>query len=460
MASKENNSLVISFSFFVLLSLGFAVAWYFSWDFSNQLKQKIADASAAESTAKSAIKNLQNEVASLQSLTGQPGGTDEIVEGTRALVGKYAADPSQASSAAELALTTNAQGRELASFAATDRLLQTGAKVAELNKQVETHEADMNKMKADLAQKELDLRTKEKQHASRLEEEEAGIDSKKAELRSEQDAYTLFMKNSEIEIDKLNKEIARQRQALIVLRREKLKLQGATFERADGTVTMVDLTAGTCYIDLGTRDELRLGTEFSVYSVGRMEIGQALNPKAKKGRIEVIALLEDHLAEARIVFQEPTKPLSPGDFIFSSLFERGQKLQIAVVGMLEFDGNPGSSDRAEFKRIASSAGIDIVVEVNDDAKILGREGEELTLDDISTRITANTRFLVIGSAGDPATADETRKLIYEQIDVCQKELVKAAENNGVYVLSLSSFLDFVGYSSKRLVNSESSSSPR
>jgi hypothetical protein len=67
---------------------------------------------------------------------------------------------------------------------------------------------------------------------------------------------------------------------------------------------------------------------------------------------------------------------------------------------------------------------------------------------------------VIGGSGDMTTADETRKLIYEQIDVCQKEMVKAAENNGVYVLSLSSFLDFAGYSSKRLVNSESSSSPR
>lgn len=244
-----------------------------------------------------------------------------------------------------------------------------------------------------------------------------------------------------------------------MLRREKLKLEGATFERADGTVTMVDLTAGTCYIDLGTRDELRLGTEFSVYSVGSMEVGQALNAKAKKGRIEVVGLLEDHLAEARIVFQEPSKPLAPGDFIFSSLFERGRKLQIAVVGTLEFDGNPGS-DREEFKRIASSAGIEVVVEVNDDAKILGRNGEELTLDDIATRITADTRFLVIGGSGDLATASETRKLIYEQMSACQKEMVKAAENNGVYVLSLSSFLDFVGYSSKRLVNSESSSSPR
>jgi lactam utilization protein B len=44
-------------------------------------------------------------------------------------------------------------------------------------------------------------------------------------------------------------------------------------------------------------------------------------------------------------------------------------------------------------------------------------------------------------------------VIYEKTDVLQAELVKAAENNGVYVLSLSSFLDLMGYSRKQLVSS-------
>jgi len=458
MASKD-NSLVYSLSVFILLSLGFGVAWYFAWDYTKELNEKLAVTTKAESTAKSAIRNLKADVSSLQTLVGQPGVTDEVLAGTRALVAKYAADPSLASSPAEQALVNNAQGREAASLAATERLQQTNVKIVELSNQVAAHEKTLRDMKASLDQKEQELRTKEKQHATKLEEEENSIDTKKADLRAEQDRYTAFVKANEQEKDNLNKEISRQRQALIVLRREKLKLEGATFERADGTITLVDSTTLRCYVDLGSRDELRVGTEFSVYSVGSREVGQALNARDRKGKIEIVALLEDHLAEARIVSQKEKAPISPGDFIFSSLFERGQPLQIAVVGVLDFDGNPGS-DREEFRRIASAAGINIAVEVDDNGRIQGNAGEALTAADIPLRISAATRFLVIGGLPDTAGADEARTLIATQIDEYQQAMIRAAENNGVYVLSLSSFLDFIGYSSKRLVNSEISGSPR
>jgi len=458
MASKD-NSLVYSLSVFVLLSLGFGVAWYFSWDFSNQLKQKLAETTKSESTAKSAIRNLQADTESLRALVGQPGATDEVVASTQALVAKYAADPSLASSPAEQAMINNAAGRDAASLAATERLQQTNAKIVEISNQVASHETALKGMKASLEQKEQELRTKETQHAAKLEEEEKGIDSKKTDLRAEQDRYTTFVKASEEEKDNLNKEISRQRKALIVLRREKLKLEGATFERADANITMVDATTSRVYVDLGSLDQLRVGTEFSVYSVGSREVGQALNARDKKGKIEIVALLEDHLAEARIVSQKETAPLSPGDFIYSSLFERGQPLQIAIVGVLDFDGNPGN-DREEFHRITSASGINVAIEVDDDARILGNAGEVLTAADIPVRITAATRFLVIGGAPNKVGADEARTLIATQIEEHQRAMIRAAESSGVYVLSLSSFLDFIGYSSKRLVNSEISGSPR
>jgi hypothetical protein len=59
----------------------------------------------------------------------------------------------------------------------------------------------------------------------------------------------------------------------------------------------------------------------------------------------------------------------------------------------------------------------------------------------------------VGKRGDSAAADDAQRLIYEKTDVLQAELLKAAENNGVYVLSLSSFLDLMGYSRKQLVSS-------
>lgn len=109
--------------------------------------------------------------------------------------------------------------------------------------------------------------------------------------------------------------------------------------------------------------------------------------------------------------------------------------------------------REEFRRLTSAAGIDIVLEVDDQANMIGRDGEIVTAEEIPDRITAGTRFLVVGRPGDSATVDDAQRVIYEKTDVLQAELLKAAENNGVYVLSLASFLDLMGYSRKQLVSS-------
>jgi hypothetical protein len=460
MASKDSNSLVISLSIFVLLSLGFGVAWYFSHDFNTQLARQIVEVTDSVNTQEAAIKTHEAEVEQLKNLIGHPGATDEVVEGTKAEIAKRAADASSAAAALEPAMVANANARDAASQSASDRLRQTYDKLAELNQKVAQHEQALQAMKTSLRDKEEELRKKEAAHGVRLSEEEGKIDTEKARLRQKQADYDQLVKDNAREIERVEKELTQQRQSLIALRRDKLKLEGSAFERIDGSITLVDAAAGTCYVNLGTKDELRLGTEFSVYArdpAGKAE-GRILNPRERRGKIEIIALLGDHLAEARILPDSatnrvsPDNPISKGDSIFSSLYEKGRKLQIAVVGTLHFHGNP-SRDREEFRRLVSSAGIDIVLEVDDQANLIGRDGELVSVEEIPDRITAGTRFLVVGERGDSATADDAQRLIYEKTDVLQAELLKAAENNGVYVLSLSSFLDLMGYSRKQLVSS-------
>lgn len=187
----------------------------------------------------------------------------------------------------------------------------------------------------------------------RLSEEEEKIDTEKARLRQKQADYDQLVKDNAREIERAEKELTQQRQSLIALRREKLKLEGSAFERIDGTITMVDPAARSCYVNLGTKIKLRLGTEFSVYApdpAGKAE-GRILNPRERRGKVEIVALLGDHLAEARILPDSPTNqvspdnPISKGDSIFSSLYEKGKKLEIAVVGTLHFHGNPASDQR-------------------------------------------------------------------------------------------------------------------
>jgi hypothetical protein len=450
MASKDSNSLVISLSIFVLLTVGLGIAWYFTWDHSADLQRQLADSTKAEANSKSAIQGLQGEVASLKELIGRPGATDEVVAGAKAQIAARAGDGSAAARPLEEAMTKNAVDRDINALTANERLAQTNAKIAELNALVVSHEGSMKSVKDELDKKEAELREKERLHGEQLLQREKQIDELKTQLTSVQDEYATFRTTTERSIEELEKEISQQRQALITLRREKMKLEGLTFERPDGNLTFVDQDALTCYVDIGSRDELRIGTTFSVYAKNNSGVGRSQSDKDLKGKIEIVGLLGDHLAEARIVDQKVSDPLASGDPIYSPLFWPGQKLQIAVVGMLDFDGNPGS-DREEFKRIVSGAGAEIALEINDEGKIIGKSGEELSASDIPNRITSATRFLLVGDLGDESTADTAQKEIYNRIRSHKEDMTDAAENNGVYVLSLSSFLDYIGYTSKRLV---------
>lgn len=450
MAAKDSNSLVISLSIFVLLAVGLGVAWYFTWDHSADLQRQLTESTKAEANSKSAIQGLQAEVTALKDLVGHPGSTDEVVEGVKTVIALRAGDGSAAARPLEAAMVKNAVDRDINSMTAEDRRIEAKTKNDEFNNLVRTHDSAMKAVKDSLDKKEAELRDKERLHGEQLAQREKQIDETKAQLVSVQDEYATFRSTTEREIEDLNREITQQRQALITLRREKSKLEGLTFERPDGSLTFVDQNALSCYVDIGSRDELRVGTTFSVYAKNNSGVGRSQSDKDLKGKIEIVGLLGEHLAEARIVDQKVSDPLAPGDPIYSPLFWPGQKLQIAVVGMLDFDGNPGS-DRPEFERIVSGAGAEIVLQIDDEGKVIGKGGEELSVADIENKITSSTRFLLIGDLGDENTADTAQKEIYNRIRSHKEEMIKAAENNGVYVLSLSSFLDYIGYTSKRLV---------
>ncbi len=255
---------------------------------------------------------------------------------------------------------------------------------------------------------------------------------------------------SQNKIEELERDIAQMREALIELRRDRQKLEGFVFEKPDGLLTFVDQNALSCFINLGSADSLKVGTTFSVYTKDNGGVGRAQSDKDMKGKIVVTEILGDHLAKADIVSQKGGNPLGQGDPVYSPLFWPGQKLQLAVVGMLDFDGNPGS-DRDEFHRIVSGSGAEIVIEIDDEGKVKGKNNEELSMSDIEKNITSETRFLLVGDLGDEDTEDTARKEINNRIRECHVELVKRAEYNGVYVISLSSFLDYIGYSSKSLV---------
>ncbi len=74
-----------------------------------------------------------------------------------------------------------------------------------------------------------------------------------------------------------------------------------------GSVKHVDPETQTVWINLGAKDGLKKRTTFQIL--------EAKKEGAVNGQIEVVRILGPHLAEARILKQDPKSPIQKGNWI-------------------------------------------------------------------------------------------------------------------------------------------------
>jgi len=451
MASKDSNGLVISLSIFVLLTIGLGVAWYMTWAHSADVQRELAAAQKAEQNSKGTIQDQIAQLNSLKQIIGHPGdGADEVVAGVQTEIANRAGDGSASAQPLEQAMITVATSRDVNIAAATERLILAQTKARELSDAIAKHENTMKSLQTQVAEKEEELRKKEALHGEQLNAVEKQIDELKITVREEQDKFTTLQTQASRQIEELENDIREKRDALIVLTQRAREQEDLSFEREDGRLVFVDQSSLEGSIDLGKRDELLVGTTFSVYKKNNSGVGRRSNEDIK-GKVEVIRITGDHSAVVRIVDQATGNPVAADDPIYSPIFASGQKLEIAVAGLLDFDGNPGG-DRDEFIRLVSGANAKITIQISDDAKLVDQDLKELTeVDPIGTLITEKTRFLIIGDLGDAdQTQDSVKQALYQKIQQNASKMKNAALNHGVHVISLSSFLEYVGYSRKNI----------
>ncbi len=453
MASKDSNGLVISLSIFVLLTIGLGVAWYMTWAHSADVQRQLTASQDAERNSKGTIQDQITQLNVLKQVIGHgspDSPTDEVVTGVRAEIAALAGDGSASAQSLEPAMIKNATDRDVNIAAATERLLLAQAKADELTAAIANHENTMKSLQTQVAEKEEELRKKEALHGEQLGAREKQIDELKITVREEQDKFTTLQTQSSRQIEELENDIREKREALIVLTQKAREQADMSYEREDGRLVFVDQSSLTGSIDLGSRDELRVGTTFSVYKKNNSGVGRRSNEDIK-GKIEVIKITGDHNAVVRIVEQLPGNPLAKEDPIYSPIFASGQKLEIAVAGLLDFDGNPGG-DRDEFIRLVSGANAKIAIQISDSAELVDQDKNPLTeADPIGTLITEKTRFLIIGDLGETnQTQDSVKQALYQKMQQNASKMKNAALNHGVHVLSLSSFLEYIGYSRKNI----------
>jgi hypothetical protein len=199
---------------------------------------------------------------------------------------------------------------------------------------------------------------------------------------------------------------------------EQRKDEPGSFEVADGRVSSVNQD-GTVWINLGTADSLRRQVTFAVYDADEHDAAKA----EKKGAIEVTRLLGDHMAEARVIEDEPTNPILTGDRIYSQVWHRGKKLRFALAGIIDIDGD-GQNDMQLARELIELNGGVVDAYVNDQGEAVGE-------------ITANTRYLVLGDYPEAAT----QVALQEPWEKMHQE----ARAVGVETITLTEFLGQMGY---------------
>jgi len=193
-----------------------------------------------------------------------------------------------------------------------------------------------------------------------------------------------------------------------------------TFEVADGTVQFVNPNNQTVYINLGKSDNLARLTTFSVHDFQ----ANTMQGKGQKGSLEVLQIVDDHMALCRILDEDPANPMVPGDKVYTPLWSSGQQLKFAVLGKIDLNKD-GVDDRPLVRDLISQMGGTIDAEVDSQGKITG----DLTID---------TRFIIIGDLTDDKSAREGAMV-----------LLGKAKTLGVEALPALKFFELSGWKDPR-----------
>jgi len=461
--SQQNNGLVYTMlAIFMLLAGGLGAVAAMRHSTASQKESELAQITRDKTQAEDALRKEQDKVSTLLKLIGRDGADVGVSGGQdpNTVAGAIEAkinsprltDNSRAATSLEGAADKAATDRDIQKTAAVRRQEDLQKHIDELARVVESKDAEIKVQQDGREAAEADLLAKEQRHAEELATINAQFNELQATLDEVRTEYTEYKHNSENERALLEQDNRDKREALLTLRRELFEKDDVSFANEDGIISSVDQGQLLAYINLGKADGLREGTTFSVYVSGHGGIGRR-NTDDIKAKIQVVSIMDTHLAKARITYQDANRPVAKGDPIYSPTFTSGLPMEVAITGLIDFNGSPGS-DRDELISLITQQGATVSVQVDENGNFVTERGEAMTEDEATEAISHTTRFLIIGDLGQDADGDskDDKKLeTYQAIQLKTALLQRKAENHGVYEVALSTFLEFLGYTRQHQV---------
>lgn len=208
-------------------------------------------------------------------------------------------------------------------------------------------------------------------------------------------------------------------------------------KEGDGKIIRSGISSDEVYVNLGTKDRVKVGLTFAVYDP-RLGVGSGVDGRGK-GAIEIMDVGENE-SLARIVRGDRTAAMLPGDTIANPVYSRdkNRKYRFVIAGDFDLDGDgvATSAERDRVIRMIESWGgqIDSKLDTQTDFVVLGTEPS-----------TQNTRF----SSLSEQTADLVAQRKAQQEQYVQ--LSKDARAYSIPVLNANRFLAMIGYEASTVV---------
>jgi len=381
---RQNQGLQIALIIFVMLTIVLAVTTFIFFRQYEEADIKANDNQAKADKHRTAANNIQEECNELKRLMGFAATMklDEIDakfnQDMQTYAGNFPEDARFYSPVlAYLSQTIQDKNTELTGTKLEIQRWKDKYEEREASKdpQIAQHQDSAVRAGQDLAAE----RSKFDTERERITKDQAEIAAKMQKARKKADADLARLKSN------LDKTSVRLKKLALLNKGKTDKLREITketFEVPDGEIRWVNQRNATVWINLGRTDSLSRQTTFSVYPADTTD----LTGSGKKASIEVTQILGEHLAEARVIEDQISDPIMPGDKIHTPVWSPGRKKRFALAGFMDIDGDGESDQRIVRNLITVNGGV---VDCETDAKGT-RRGQ----------MSVNTRYLVLGDAPD------------------------------------------------------------
>lgn len=469
----SNTGLIVTLVFFVLATLTLGVFTYFGYDGQIKLaedakKAKAESAKASKERDEERTRRLVYAIAAGADQTGDQQALNQLKAGNKAAFDQAVASLKEVKWDAALdrpGETLIDLFGKLRKDTDTARAAQRTAEAGFAEAQ-KTFDGDRKALNDQLAKARDDLRDAQNKAVADLQ----------AEKKSYLDRVTAFDKDISQELanqraGRADDQAAAEREsrrlaATIKGKDEQIAARDAKIAppnslEADvpkGQILRVDRDSGMVYINLGSADYLKPQVTFSVlppHTSGRT----AANREAK-ATVEVVQILEPHLAMARIVSSTNAMrdPILAGDLVFNPSWNPSQREHVALVGIFDLDGD-GRDDTAEVVRNLEKQGIVVDAWLDLRERKIKPEG--------GPGITERTTYLILGdrpqipaAVAAQAGKDGENTIFDAFTSVSAKiaEIEKVAKEKGVQPVAFRRYLSLVGYPIPKLTRPVDASS--